>query len=363
MPVARSTTPSLLLCGYYGEHNLGDDALLQVLLQVLLQDLPLCSNLVITAADSEPVQALAPTARVINRRSLKATLQAALRTDVLIFGGGSLLQDSTSFKSLIYYVLLICAARFRGGRVLLWGQGLGPLRRPISRMLVRCVLPLCAAISWRDDASLALARRWAKTVPMWMAPDPVWQMPQRNWIGGGEIVVCWRPSSLLDSRGWRLLLDALENLSNELAAPVCWLAFHQHQDALLMDQLRERELMSPSLLKRSRTVVPGSIDAVFNRLTTARLVLPMRLHALIIAGLAGSPIAALSYDPKVEAAASMAAVPCISLDALPDPDDLMALWRGAADQGVASSRIDEIRQRSAAHATLLRDVVGKVTPD
>ena len=359
MPVARSTTPSLLLCGYYGEHNLGDDALLQV----LLQDLPPCSSLVITAADSEPVQALAPTARVINRRSLKATLRAALRTDVLIFGGGSLLQDSTSFNSLIYYVLLICAARFRGGRVLLWGQGLGPLRRPISRILVRWVLPLCAAISWRDDASLALARGWAKAVPMWMAPDPVWQMPHRNWIGGGEIVVCWRPSPLLDSRGWRLLLDALDGLSKELAAPVCWLAFHQHQDAVLMDQLRERELISPSLLKRSRTVVPRSIDAVFSRLKTARLVLPMRLHALIIAGLAGSPVAALSYDPKVEAAASMAAVPCIFLDALPDPDDLMAIWRGAADQGVDPSRIEEIRQRSAAHAQLLRDVVGQSRPD
>ena len=51
MPVARSTTPSLLLCGYYGEHNLGDDALLQV----LLQDLPPCGSLLITAADSEPV--------------------------------------------------------------------------------------------------------------------------------------------------------------------------------------------------------------------------------------------------------------------------------------------------------------------
>ena len=359
MPVALSTTPSLLLCGYYGEHNLGDDALLQV----LLQDLPPRSSLVITAADSEPVQALAPTALVINRRSLKATLRAALRTDVLIFGGGSLLQDSTSLKSLIYYLLLICAARFRGGRVLLWGQGLGPLRRPISRNLVRWVLPLCTAISWRDDASLALARRWAQSVPMWMAPDPVWQMPHRNWIGGGEIVVCWRPSPLLDSNRWMVLLNALGTLSEALDVRVCWLAFHQHQDAELLNQLSQRERMPSDLLNRSYTVVPKSLDDVFRAFATARLVVPMRLHALILAGLAGSPIAALSYDPKVEAAASMAAVPCISLDALPDPDDLMALWRGAADRGVPSSRIEEIRQRSATHATLLRDVVGQSTPD
>ena len=53
----------------------------------------------------------------------------------------------------------------------------------------------------------------------------------------------------------------------------------------------------------------------------------------------------------------MAAVPCMALDALPDRDDLVALWRSAADQGVAPDRIEAIRQRSAAHAQVLKDVV------
>lgn len=346
--MARSTTPSLLLCGYYGEQNLGDDALLQV----LLQDLPSHKRLLITASDAASVLKLAPSAVVINRRSLQATLQATLSTDVLIFGGGSLLQDSTSLKSLIYYLVLICAARLRGRRVLLWGQGLGPLRRSLSRRLVRWTLPLCTAISWRDDASLSLGRRWAPDVPMWMAPDPVWQLPQRRWRGGGEIVVCWRASPLLDSSGWKVLLDALAALSDALDIRVCWLAFHQHQDAELLNQLSQGERMPSDLLNRSYTVVPKTLDDVFTAFASARLVLPMRLHALILAGLAGSPMAALSYDPKVEAAARMAEVPCSAVHALPGSDTLLRLWRGVADQGVDPDRIEAIRQRSTRHGQL-----------
>ena len=102
LPVVRPAAPVLLLCGYYGEQNLGDDALLQV----LVSSLPQPQQLLITARDPAPVLALAPSAQAVNRRSLRLCLRAALRADVLVLGGGSLLQDSTSFSSLVYYCLL-----------------------------------------------------------------------------------------------------------------------------------------------------------------------------------------------------------------------------------------------------------------
>ena len=70
-----------------------------------------------------PFLALAPSAQTVNRRSLRRCLRAALRADVLVLGGGSLLQDSTSFSSLIYYLLLMTVARLGGAEVVLWGQG------------------------------------------------------------------------------------------------------------------------------------------------------------------------------------------------------------------------------------------------
>ena len=74
LPVVRPAAPVLLLCGYYGEHNLGDDALLQV----LVSSIPEPQQLLITARDPAPVLALAPSAQTVNRRSLRRCLRAAL---------------------------------------------------------------------------------------------------------------------------------------------------------------------------------------------------------------------------------------------------------------------------------------------
>ena len=90
----RSGPASLLLCGYYGEHNLGDDALLQV----LLQGLPGSAPLMITAHDQAEVQGVAPEARIINRRSPRSSVIAGLHADVLSLDGGRLLQERPGFR-------------------------------------------------------------------------------------------------------------------------------------------------------------------------------------------------------------------------------------------------------------------------
>ena len=349
LPVVRPAAPVLLLCGYYGEHNLGDDALLQV----LLSSLPPQQQLLITARDPAPVLALAPSALTVNRQSLLRCMRAALKADVLVLGGGSLLQDSTSFSSLVYYLLLMAVARIGGAQVVLWGQGLGPLQRRISRVLVRSVLPVCKAASWRDQRSFDWAQRWAPKLPMVLAADPVWQMPARPWIGGGAIVLSWRPTPLLDHAGWCRLTEALDRLSAELDAPVIWLAFHHHQDAPLLQELSDAGLVPARLMRRSSTLVPQSLEAVFELVQRARLVLPMRLHALILARLANSPMAALSYDPKVEAAAAMADVPCVALTSVPSGDDLLNLWRAEVDRPADPEQTEAVRHQASAHTELI----------
>ena len=350
MTVGTTEAPDVLLCGYYGEDNLGDDALLQV----LLQELPPQVRPLITARDADAVRQLAPDALLVDRRSLRSVIASIGRVRAVIFGGGSLLQDSTSMRSLVYYLVLILVARLRGRVVLLWGQGLGPLKRPISRWMVRVVLPLCSAASWRDQRSHDLAQRLAPALSMQLAPDPVWQLPRQPWIGGGAIVVSWRPTPLLDNRGWSEILQALTRLSDDLDVPVRWLALHQHQDAALLSELNQRGLVPSSLYRRSTTVVPNRVEAVVSSVEDARLVLPMRLHALILARLVCCPMAALSYDPKVEAAAAMAGVPCSSLHDQPDANALLIQWRRALDRPADPGQIDDIRWRASAHADLLR---------
>ena len=348
MTPATSDAPDVLLCGYYGEDNLGDDALLQV----LLQQLPATSRPLITARDREAVRHLAPDAAVVDRRSLRAVLRSVGTVRAVILGGGSLLQDSTSFRSLIYYLIVVVVARLKRRPVILWGQGLGPLRLRCSRLLVRLVLPLCTAASWRDRRSLQLAERLAPALPMQMAPDPVWQVPRREWSGG--VVLSWRPTPLLDRQGWSLLLDVLEQIAGEKDLQIRWLAFHHHQDATLLTDLVNQGLVSERLRRRSSTVIPKRIEDVVEAVSDARLVVPMRLHALILARLVCCPMAALSYDPKVEAAAEAAGVVWSSLQDLPDRSDLLHQWRSALDCPADPAQIERIRDQAAGHQRVLR---------
>ncbi|MEB3156710.1 MAG: polysaccharide pyruvyl transferase CsaB [Cyanobacteriota bacterium] len=340
-----------MLCGYYGEHNLGDDALLEV----LLSRLPAGCKPVVTARDERWVSERFGV-ETCDRRRLGVVMRRLVTMDVLVLGGGSLLQDATSLNSLVYYCLLILTARLLGKRVLLWGQGLGPLRRPVSRWLVRGVLPLATAISWRDHASGQLAERLGQP-PHPVGSDPVWAYPRRSWQGvGGPIVLCWRPVKALGDEGWRAYLEALEFLTAANERDLVWLPFHREQDRGLFPVLRQRGLLSASLARRCRELEVTEPDGAMEHFARAGLVVAMRLHGLILAALAGSPVAALSYDPKVAAAAQSLGCPLHDL-ATPPPGDLAAQWQRVLDQPPADQTIATVRAETAAHDQLLRQVL------
>jgi polysaccharide pyruvyl transferase CsaB len=264
------------------------------------------------------------------------------------------LQDSTSLRSLLYYGALIVAARLQGRPVFLWAQGLGPLRRLRSRLLVRWLLPMATAITWRDAGSARLARGLGCVAPH--GADAVWALPPLPWLGrGGPIVVCWRPTCLLTPQSWSVLLEALSQLAEAHDRQVLWLPFHRSQDDPLLQWLQQQGLMPPALLRRSRQLeaqLPSEAMAVFR---SAGLVVAMRLHALILAALSGSPVAALSYDPKVQACASEFGCGCTDLaDVLPSPDQLSAAWADALDQPTSADALRQMQQATAVHQALLQ---------
>ena len=348
---------SVLLCGYYGEHNLGDDALLQV----LVSQIPSDWHLVVTARDSDAVQELVPGVSTVNRRSLAQTIQALNHVEALVLGGGSLLQDGTSFKSLLYYLVLLWSARFKRIPILLWGQGLGPLHHRFSRVLVKHTLSGVRAVSWRDPGSMGLAQRWKLNVPMVMGPDPVWRHPSPAWTGGDRLILCWRPTCLLNSRGWSVLLEAVDRLSSSGCSEVIWLAFHADQDASLWNELRSRDLISEGLCRRSVQLQAETLEQVLQMFSEASLVIAMRLHALILAATAGCPTAALSYDPKVKAASQLAALPWVDLNNQLNVEQLIHQWQLAMTAERDDLQIDQLKRDAQLHQMMLVDELEKLS--
>ncbi len=340
-----------LLVGYYGEHNLGDDALLEV----LLSQLPVGCVPIVTVHDQPQIETRFGVSTV-NRRSLATVLITLRRCSALVLGGGSLLQDSTSFASLLYYAALITTAWAQGKPVLLWGQGLGPLARRRSRLVVSGLLRLATVCSWRDPASatLAMALGWRPQpgqLAAGVGTDPVWAARAMPWRGlGGPVVLCWRPVSQLHGTQWLPWLAALEQLAPD--RELLWLPFHGAQDQGLPDRLAAEGLLSPALDSRSREVLVEQPHQAMEVFQTAGLVLSMRLHGLILAAVSGAPVAALSYDPKVSAAAQALGCPCSDLEG-PPPADLAQRWSGCLDRPADPERVQGLRAGTDVHKAVL----------
>lgn len=343
----------VLLCGYYGEHNRGDDALLATLLALL----PPSCTVVVTARDQRQVQAQFGVATCPRGGPIRLLL-ALVRTQVLVLGGGSLLQDSTSRRSLLYYVALILAARVLGRSVLLWGQGLGPLNGRTSRLLARLSLHLAQGITWRDDQSAAMAAAWGIHAPM--GRDPVWSLPRRNvdsadGPAAGAVCLCWRPTPLLSAAGWRQLENQVIADARRHQAPVCLVPFHARQDAALLKACAVR-LRAAGLV--CRFWHPQTAWHFMEGLAPVDLVVAMRLHAVILAAVADRPLLALSYDPKVDAAAGAMAIPSVNLA---DPDGLATLpdaWEQARRWRLSPARLAQHRQQNRCHQELLDRFLG-----
>jgi len=358
-PLASSPVPGPcrpLLVGYYGEHNLGDDALLEV----LLQQLPAGAEPIVTARDQQLVAQLFGVT-CVDRASLRQVLAALGSAHALVLGGGSLLQDSTSFRSLLYYSALILAARWQGKPVLLWAQGLGPLRRRRSRLLVRTLLASTSACSWRDSASAALARQlgWRPAAEQLPPPgadpgvgsDPVWTLGPVPWRGrGGPVLLCFRPTAQLQGEAWRPWLVALATLAP--GRELIWVPFHAHQDQGLLSQLRRQGLLPEAVDRRSRELQPQTPAEAIELFAGSGLVLAMRLHGLILAAVSGAPVAALSYDPKVQAAALALGCPVHDLEESPSPETLQTAWQACLDRPAPSARLEQLRQSGESHGQL-----------
>ncbi|MEB3321110.1 MAG: polysaccharide pyruvyl transferase CsaB [Cyanobium sp.] len=353
MPDAVASSPRPLLVGYYGEHNLGDDALLEV----LLSQLPPGCLPTVTARDRQLVAARFGVP-CVDRTRVRDVLVALQPATALVLGGGSLLQDSTSFRSLLYYAALIVSARLQAKPVLLWAQGLGPLRRRRSRLLVRWLLRCSTACSWRDPASATLARSlgWRDGDGA-VGSDPVWAMPTQAWHGhGGPIVLCFRPTSQLQGEAWRPWLEALAALAPE--RELLWLPLHAGQDRGLLDQLRRQGVLCAALAERSRELLPERPADLIDVCARSGLVLAMRLHGLILAALGGAPVAALSYDPKVRAAAEALGCAVHDLARPPQPGVLLASWRACLDLPPSDRRLRQLRDATGVHRQLLERHLG-----
>ena len=313
----------LLLSGYYGYGNAGDEAVLAGLTAGFRAARP-AGEMEITALSGRPAETeTLHGIRAADRYRPSALAREIRRTDLFLSGGGSLLQDVTSAHGIFYYLGVTRLAQMLGKKTMFIAQGLGPLVRPRSRRLVRAVADRLDAVTVRDPASAALLRELGVTrPPIEVTADPALLLasgpsPVSSEAAFGVALRPWAGQDGLAALVAEACLPALHGCLARL------LPMQPEHDAAAAEQFARRWTQAGGA---AENCADGALPALLPAIAACEIIVGMRLHALILAAASGVPSVALSYDPKVAAfmAASGQGDAIYDL-ARPDPDALAAL--------------------------------------
>lgn len=289
-------TVRVAIFGYYGFGNLGDEAVLCAMLAHLKDALPGVEACVLSGDPgwTESVHGV----RSVRRTDLVAVRRVFRCADLVCSGGGSLFQDATSWRSPVFYGLLHELAR--GRPVLVYAQGIGPLRRRASRAVTRRAMEQAAGITVRDRDSAELLRRLGVRRPVEVVADPALDLPAPDGVGGEALAVCVRPWAGVPHDA---VVEAVREVVRRTGLAARVVCLHRQADLAASRHVAAR--------LGAELVVPARPLDALQALAAARVVVGMRLHALVLAAAAGVPFLGLSYDPKVSAFADSLRMPWV----------------------------------------------------
>jgi polysaccharide pyruvyl transferase WcaK-like protein len=333
LPRSRDQRTRIVLLGWYGSNNTGDEALAQVIVDQLksrgFNDL--------VALSTNPAKTSAHLGIPSAPRSLfnLRTLRALSTAKALILGGGGLIQDGTSVYNLPIYAAYVALARLLGVQVIGWGLGVEPLWTLLGRLLTRFIVHSSAHFSVRDTLSRHLLLRAGVhpskitvTADPAILLDPNPAEPDLPSNDKPNIVFCARhlpviqpglnlnyllPVSIrhrlgIEQQADSVRVDAvvqalargIEVAVHDLGANVELLALWPGRDDQMLDVIEDAALnlgVPPTAIRRAHfDPTPGNFSAYVG---TADLLVSMRLHALIFAASQGVPMLAVSYARKV----------------------------------------------------------------
>ena len=336
----------VLICGAYGMRNAGDEAILNAVVSEMRGIDPEMPLTVMSRRVRETAKRCGVDA--IYTFDFPRILRAMRRSELYLNGGGSLLQDVTSSRSLWYYLFTLWAARQRGCKVMMYGCGVGPIRRAGNRRRTARVVENCVdAVTLREESSLEELRALGVTKPeIVMASDPALSLPP---IPAAETARLMKQMGMdpegrylcISLRRWPGIEDKLDLFA--AAADHAWeawgmqpvlLSVNPVQDDRTTERLRER-IKAPCILAQE-SMDTAEVAGFIGRM---QAVLAMRLHVLIFAASRAVPLAAVSYDPKVAAFLDyISQTNCLDYAALQSAEQLCALVDAAATADRAALR-------------------------
>lgn len=297
----------VLIGGYYGFYNVGDDAVLAGIITGLKKRF---SDPILTVLSNDPEHTKQQFGiEAVNRWKLSAIVRAIQKSDLVILGGGTLLQDRTSPRSPLYYLGLTAIALMFKKPVFYLGQGFGPIIHPFSRWMIQRVVNRIDGAIMRDEASAEELKRSGVTrTPVLVAADPALMLdtqhidPQRGEaILKNARIPLSKPRVFVAVRHWKTEHPYQRILAHVLDAVASWgytiifVAMQHTQDVEPARTIAHAMQHDAFVLERKLRY-----DEILDLFSSGDALFGMRLHAVIFAALLHLPFIPLSYDPKID---------------------------------------------------------------
>ncbi len=298
----------IIISGYHGFANSGDEALLYAILNTLRKQRP---NIDVTVLSKVPEETSGEYGvKSIYRYNYCKIKKAMKQSKMLLFGGGSLLQDVTSSKSILYYLAIINLAHKCGIKTMLYANGIGPIVKKRDRRLAAKILNKVDIITLRDDKSDEELKSLGVTKPrVIITADPAFTI-DTNVSFSGEYFT----NRAGVPTGTKLCVVSIRDYKKSSAdfadqmAKLCDYIVEKHNiyplfvpmqypaDMEISRKVMEKMTRSSYIINREL-----SVAEMFSVLSEAEMIIGMRLHSLIYATTLAIPALALVYDPKISA--------------------------------------------------------------
>lgn len=295
-----------VLSGYFGFNNSGDDALLKALINDLKTLRPSCRIAVLSRRPKNTRRLFGVDS--IGRMSPINLWKTFKKSSVLLSGGGSLIQDETSSKSLWYYLALIAFAKKCKMKVMQIANGIGPVNRESNRRLAAKIINNNVdSISLRENKSATELENLGVKVPYKITADPAISLNGVSYTGVKSVFdknnVKTNDYICVAIRDWKQfapgfkksLAKCLDYIHTQYKKDIVFLPMQYPQDIEISKSVASK-MQSKSYIIET----PCTIEETIGIINHSSLVLAMRLHSLVYAVSCGVGVIALKYDPKID---------------------------------------------------------------
>lgn len=294
-----------VLSGYFGFKNFGDEAILST----IISRLKLYKHrITVISSDPEYTKSKYSHIRSIKTFNFRDIVGAISKSDCLISGGGSLLQDVTSLKSLIYYLLIIFIALFLKKQVLIFAQGIGPISSNFGIFLTKNLLKFANYISVRDIKSHELLTSWG--IDSDLVCDPIFSTQIEHVKKENIVAVQLREFKNLNE-------DFIDRLAQKITYefPNKTIHIYSFQDTIDLEICNKFKMAINLLNPDINTTVFSDLndEEIIKGISASEYLIAMRFHALIIGLISGAKTMGINYDIKVEKLAKEFDIPLIEL--------------------------------------------------